>query len=304
MLPWGITVNEKEMRTWDGKVWNRNLFEVLRGISKMGYAGYDSSESDLTIYSSPVWRQKLRMVMEKNSLQLSSTWTTILPKKFPSGRRPKLNPKWTMNDPRQFRSLCISEVREEDLKDYFGYALHLANLLNDLGSNILTIGGPFILRKDIREKDYKLVAEMLDALADECSRFDLKLSYHPHLSTMIENSKDLDRLFDYADSKKIGICFDSAHLHVAGENLVDFLGKYGKRINHTHLKDLKDGRFLELGTGEIDFPKLVKTLESLGYSGWLIAELDLAKDSALASATRNKKYLDQLIIRETVDRRH
>jgi sugar phosphate isomerase/epimerase len=296
VVQWGIAINEKERRTWDGKVWNRDLISVLEKISRAGYEGFDSSEEDLSIYFRPAARKKLVMAMEKNNLEIASTWSTILPKKFKrSEERPKLNVRYPMDDPRQFRPMCISEIGEGELKKYFVYALKLAKFLHQSGASVLTLGGPFIVKENVRESHYRILGETLESFGEKCNQIGIHLAYHPHLSTIVENSKDLEKLLDHVDRKSLGICLDTAHLYVAGENLNDFIARFGSRINHAHLKDTKDGKFVELGTGLIDFRSVIRALENVGYSSWLIAELDVPKRSALASAYSNKSFLNQIL---------
>ena len=54
VLQWGLGIDEKTRYTWDGRVWNITLKQALQDISKLGYRGFDCSESDLVPFYSRV----------------------------------------------------------------------------------------------------------------------------------------------------------------------------------------------------------------------------------------------------------
>ena len=74
------------------------------------------------------------------------------------------------------------------------------------------------------------------------------------------------------------------------------------------VKDVKAGVFAELGEGtDMDIPAIMKSLQSTGYNGWLIAEdevIDIPPPlsligqttrSPMETANNSRKYLDALL---------
>ena len=74
----------------------------------------------------------------------------------------------------------------------------------------------------------------------------------------------------------------------ANNNAINICGK--KLISQIHLKE---DQYL-LGEGDIDFPKVVKTLDKIGYNGWLIVESSAVGDWR-ESQTANAQYVKKLI---------
>lgn len=115
-------------------------------------------------------------------------------------------------------------------------------------------------------------------------------TFHHHAGTWIESPQDVDRLLEETD---VGLTLDTGHLLLAGGDPVGALARWGKRINHVHLKDarvdvlrsvadgggtLRDvwtrGAFVPLGHGDLDVDGFMVGLLEQGYDGWLVIEQD------------------------------
>ena len=90
---------------------------------------------------------------------------------------------------------------------------------------------------------------------------DMKL--YPDASDIWNNVKDLD--------PRIGMCLDIGHDMRFGADPIRDLKRYASRVFDIHLKDVtgntREGRAIELGRGKIDFPRFVKMLRKVGYTG-------------------------------------
>ncbi len=94
---------------------------------------------------------------------------------------------------------------------------------------------------------------------------------------------------------EIGICLDTGHLALAGDDPLDLVSLAADRVRHVHLKDLdaaladqvrrrtlsyhdaiKQGLFRPLGQGDVDIENVITRLESAGYRGWYVLEQDVA----------------------------
>ena len=101
----------------------------------------------------------------------------------------------------------------------------------------------------------------------------------------------------------------------AGPTVVEAMDRWRDRIWYVHFKDadlelarrsreegwdyfqaLRAGLFSELGTGDVDFPAVVRWLRDHGYDGWIVVEQDVLPSlgTPLASAQRNREYLARL----------
>ena len=110
-----------------------------------------------------------------------------------------------------------------------------------------------------------------------------------------------------------------------GDDPVDLLKRWSDRMWHLHLKecdeqvlqevlaregDYFDGVtsnvFPELGQGSVDFSAFCKVLAEVDYNGWGVVEQDILPGSdidPLASARRNREYLEGVATRETTNKR-
>ncbi|MGA5538268.1 sugar phosphate isomerase/epimerase family protein [Mycolicibacterium nivoides] len=101
------------------------------------------------------------------------------------------------------------------------------------------------------------------------------------------------RLTDRLDPN-VGIVMDFSHIVASGGNPVDFVGRFGPRIRHVHIRDAVPGNInLSVGNGQVDFAAGLKSLANAGYSGHFSLELetrDITNDErpAVTAAAGNR----------------
>ena len=79
----------------------------------------------------------------------------------------------------------------------------------------------------------------LNTFADLLLRdYDLQLAYHHHLMMLVEHDDELERFLSHTHDN-VGLAFDTGHAFVAGVEIPRVLHKYGHRIRHLHLKDVR-----------------------------------------------------------------
>lgn len=180
-----------------------------------------------------------------------------------------------------------------------------ARWLKGMGCKFLVCGGG--PKGERPEGAYKMVAEALERIGEYCGNLGIQLCYHPHLDTFVETREQLDKFCEATDPALVALCIDPAHFTVRGEDVVDIFRTYMSRIKYIHFKDVKGsnltqlkGRarydtFAELGEGIIDFPGIVKVLDSANYEGYIIVELDRTSRTARESAEISKRYLRDVL---------
>ena len=77
-------------------------------------------------------------------------------------------------------------------------------------------------------------------------------------------------VIDSVGSPNLWLQYDIYHMQVMGEDLIEDIRRCLPKIGHFQLAD-SPGRH-QPGTGEIDYPSLLRHIEQLGYSGWLGCE--------------------------------
>lgn len=143
---------------------------------------------------------------------------------------------------------------------------------------------------------------------------------HNHLGEMVQTQEEVDQFMSLTDPKLFGLSPDTAHLHLAGCNVVGTFKRYQHRIRFLDYKDAKwttptqdlvqpngtvlpkdsaQARFLasiyDLGDGEVDFPGCHRVLEDVKYRGWICVDLDTARRGALASYQRSGAYVVRVL---------
>lgn len=112
----------------------------------------------------------------------------------------------------------------------------------------------------------------------------IQVGIHPHLYKNIERMSDVEVYLN--KYPEVGVIFDTAHLYLAGEDIVNCFEAYQSRIISVHLKDWigKFGRspycfargFTGLGKGHLKevLIQLLEKARDTKFSGWFIVEED------------------------------
>jgi len=161
------------------------------------------------------------------------------------------------------------------------------------------------------DDDFKRAADSLKEIIEYAQEYNIKPFHHAHRGTMIETVDDAVNLLNAAPG--LYLLLDTGHLLAGRSNPVDAFEKLGDRIGHVHLKDfyaedpetwdnhkskwMKDGRFEELGKGNmgLDVKVLLEELERVGYDGWISIEQDATTHHSPAETAKvNREYLKSL----------
>ncbi|MHC4116949.1 MAG: sugar phosphate isomerase/epimerase family protein [Planctomycetota bacterium] len=130
---------------------------------------------------------------------------------------------------------------------------------------------------------------------------------HPHIGQRgrpgeIETREDMLRYLD--ERPGIFACPDTGHLALCGSDPVRTIRDLGERCRYVHLKDIRpemvgkrtrEGeKFCELGTGALDLKGVLKALEDIDYSGWIMVERDSRGPDYVQSARNMRAVLRRM----------
>jgi inosose dehydratase len=168
-----------------------------------------------------------------------------------------------------------------------------ADLAAEYGAEHFVVGGGAQTARGTTDEDYERLAEGLDRVVGIAEARGLVPSYHPHLSTIVENGEQLEKVMSRSS---INFVPDTAHLAAAGADNAELIRTYGDRIKYVHLKDFRPEPFgfLPLGEGVLDFGAIAAALREVGFDGWITVELDEHADPA-EGARISKRFLEQLL---------
>ena len=178
----------------------------------------------------------------------------------------------------------------------------------EMGVTRVTLQGTYDRPEVFGQKEHEYNLNNMNRFAKIAKTFGLDTNVHPHVYTFFMFPEDIHYVMQNSDPDLIHFAPDTAHISAAGGNPVEIIRQYADRVNFTHLKDYKLGDdvtdsgwvdsdvpimtcFHALGDGTIDFPEILKILDSVNYTGPLCCEFDKPPVSNAASAKQNYDYL-------------
>ena len=134
---------------------------------------------------------------------------------------------------------------------------------------------PGLLPKESSEQFLENVLHGMDAFSQKGhqSGLDVMVEDYDNPRSPCYNTEALDRMFKSA--KRLGHTFDTGNYLYCGEDVMQALKHFRKRIKHVHLKDrvaLHDGKSPAVGTGLIPLQDVISQLVKHGYEGWFCVE--------------------------------
>jgi sugar phosphate isomerase/epimerase len=125
---------------------------------------------------------------------------------------------------------------------------------------------------------------------------------HNHMGQIVQNPDEVDRCMALTDPKLFYFSPDTAHLYLAGCDVPKTLEKHKQRLMLADYKDAKrlpDAQpdkfnresIFDLGDGEVDFPGCHRVLKAAAFKGFLIVDLDIARNGPRASYERSGAYV-------------
>ncbi len=148
--------------------------------------------------------------------------------------------------------------------------------------------------KSLSPAQWNQVGAIIRQVEHAAEELGLRLVFHPHVATFVENPMEVECLFDALAGTQVGLCLDTGHCVYGGGDPVDEANKYRSLLQYVHIKDVDArvlgearrkklnfeqavgaGVFSQVGTGCIHFESFFRFLAESRYSGWAIVEQDV-----------------------------
>jgi inosose dehydratase len=147
-----------------------------------------------------------------------------------------------------------------------------------------------------------------------CNGHGLRLNYHHHTGTAVQDNADVARLMAATSPDEVWLLLDTAHITVGGGDALALARDHVGRIGHIHLKQVREpvlhkmrddglsfwdalgqGIFTVPGDpeGMLDLEPVLRVLAEGGYQGWLAveAEQDPARANPLDMFRTARRWL-------------
>lgn len=138
--------------------------------------------------------------------------------------------------------------------------------------------------------------ELLPLVDQKVKEYDIKIAIHNHGpgDEFYRSPKDVYEKVKGLD-KRVGLCIDIGHVVRIGEDPAMWAEKFKDRLYDVHLKDEdkaeEEGAPLEIGRGVIDIPTFLRTMQKVGYSGYLSLEYEKDGKDPLPGAAESIGYV-------------
>ena len=229
-----------------------------------------------------------------------------------------------------FGMACISgwysaELLLRDAAEEMRHLRAHLDLLKAMGSTVLVFAEtsnaihgnramPLSQRPRMAKEAWKRWGERLTAVAEATLKEGVRVVYHHHMGTIVEDEADIDALMAHT-GEAVHLLLDTGHATWGGSDPAVLAARYRARISHVHAKDVRkavmdqarreDWSFLDAvlgkgadlgvytvpGDGMVDYPAVFRALP--GYSGWVVveAEQDPEKAHPLTYAKKGVAHL-------------
>jgi sugar phosphate isomerase/epimerase len=142
-------------------------------------------------------------------------------------------------------------------------------------------------------------AKLLKQIMSTCSDHGVRMNLHNHTYEVEDDEYELSETLRRLPGVRLGPDLD--WLTRAGIDPIEFIENHGKRIVFLHLRDNKDGRWVEsVGEGEVDFAAIRKALDRVGFAGHAVVELAWEPDFEPTRPLRESLKMSREHIRRTM----
>lgn len=206
-----------------------------------------------------------------------------------------------------------TKTRDRAIQDFDG----LTDLIVELGSPLVTICG--YMPPEIRPRGTELyvggpptavsvpdefswarfwagAVEQVRRCADIAARKGLTLAIETRANDVFSSTDAVVNVLKESGASNIGVILDVAHVHAGKEYLDLVIPKLSNLIKLVHLSD-NDGTQAyhhSPGSGNIDFPAVVRNLKRIGYDGYLVVDTS-GVENIVEEAVRARNYYQGLI---------
>ncbi|MDC6351484.1 sugar phosphate isomerase/epimerase [Zeaxanthinibacter sp. PT1] len=122
----------------------------------------------------------------------------------------------------------------------------------------------------------KELADILESLGKKANKAGLQLLYHNHDFEFMKNENGIvpiDYLLENLDPELVNFQMDLFWVTKAGADPLAYFEKYPGRFKIWHVKDMdEDGKFAPVGTGTIDFSRILEHKETAGMEYYMVEQ--------------------------------
>jgi len=151
--------------------------------------------------------------------------------------------------------------------------------------------------------EFKKFADEFNQKGEICKKNGIRFAYHNHDYSFVDMGGELgqDVMMKNTDPNLVDFELDMYWVVTAGHDIETWLKKYPNRFRLCHIKDRrKDSKekadSCDLGTGSIDWPKILKTAQKTGMKYFIVEQERYDGTTPLKAVEADAKYMKGLSI--------
>jgi sugar phosphate isomerase/epimerase len=179
--------------------------------------------------------------------------------------------------------------------EYFG---DLARFCADLGGTVMVCGSPqqrSLLPGISHDEAMKYAADVFSAAVPALEENDVIIALEPLAPSetdFMQRAVDAVELAEMIGSPQVRLHLDCKAMSSESTPIVDLLSRHRDQLAHFHANDPnRRGP----GFGELDFVPILKTLEQIGYDGWVSVEVFDYEPGAERLARESIRYMQKCL---------
>ncbi len=237
--------------------------ELSRSIDRVAGLGYDAAE----VEGEPdkVDPDRVRKLLDDAGLAASSVCPS-----FTAGRD-------------------LSHPDPDVRNDAMDYVRRVAELAQAVGAPVIIVAPTAYLRtQPVADPKYEWqwAVESVRSVGEYAASLGVDISlecWNRYGTYMLNRLEQGVRMWRETGLENGGVMADTYHMNIEERSLPEVIRQTGELLNHVHLSD---SNRLAPGWGHIDFGEILRTLQEIGYGGYLAFELILPPGSPSEGADR------------------
>ncbi|MGI6077645.1 MAG: TIM barrel protein [Fastidiosipilaceae bacterium] len=143
----------------------------------------------------------------------------------------------------------------------------------------------------LEKDDWNRMMQTIRDISKVAESYGIRAVIHPHAGGYIEFEDEIEQFVQDVSYDYCGLVLDTGHIYYAGGDPSSVLIHYQDRLDYVHFKDVNQevydemmkieidffdacgkGAMCPIGAGALNYPEIRKTLDDIGYEGWVTIE--------------------------------
>jgi protein FrlC len=153
--------------------------------------------------------------------------------------------------------------------------LRAADIAAELEAKYLFLAPGRGFENEPKERAWDHAVESINRIDHHARSLGLRCLLEPlqrRESNIVNNANDLEKMWLELGSRSLDIVLDLVAMATAGDNVSDYVSKFGARLSHVHIVDGNPGGHLVWGDGNLPLERYLAALNAASFDGTLTFE--------------------------------